>query len=48
MNKVATSSIHHLATPDARFDFEAAKRFIDLMRGDADCVMQFRAISRVN
>lgn len=28
-----------------RFDFEVAKRFIELMRGDASCFMQYRALS---
>src|SRR5437667_11729933 len=44
MNKLANSNVHKLQT-DPRFDFDAAKRFIGLMRGDADCFMQFRALS---
>jgi hypothetical protein len=45
MTEPAASNVRQLTTPDSRFDFNAAKRFIELMRGDARCVMQYRALS---
>ncbi len=45
MKQPAAPNIHPMSALDPRFDFEAAQRFIELMRGNADCVMQFRALS---
>ena len=44
MNKPATSNVRLLTAPDPRFNFDIAKRFIETVRGDADCVMQFRTL----
>jgi hypothetical protein len=44
-NAAAHSNVRQLTPRDPRFDFKAAQRFIELMRGNADCIMQFRALS---
>lgn len=44
MSNHSSSNLHLLSTTDPRFDFDAAARFIELMRGDVDCVMQFRVL----
>ena len=44
-NAAARFNVRQLTPRDSRFDFEAAQRFIELIRGDADCIMQFRALS---
>ena len=44
MSKPAAPDIHSISALDFRFDFDTAKRFIDLIRGDANLLMQFRAL----
>jgi hypothetical protein len=39
-----TNSVEHLHRQASRFDFDAAKRFIELVRGSADTVLEFRAL----
>ena len=46
MNKPAAPNIHPISVLDARFDFDTAKRFIELIRGDANTLMQFRALPK--
>ena len=49
MNKALRSNVRQLTPRDPRFDFEAAQRFIELNTWtNADCVMQFRALSELS
>ncbi|MBR1236542.1 PriCT-2 domain-containing protein [Bradyrhizobium sp. AUGA SZCCT0182] len=45
MTNSSSSTVHHFPTLDPRFDFEAAKRFIGLLRGDANTAMHFRTLT---
>jgi hypothetical protein len=44
VNKPVALNIHPILALDSRFDFDTAKRFIELIRGDANSLMQFRAL----
>ncbi len=37
-------SVEHLHRQTSRFDFDAAKRLIELVRGSADTALEFRAL----
>lgn len=44
MNQQAKTNIYKLDANDPRFDVDAAARFVELMRGDANTEMQFRTL----